>query len=209
MYHLYVPMVYKLWEPKHLGAQRSCPGLQLVSFTLYFPSWTIGYPHRCLQVTDSSTLHIMCDGPNTAVFCSESIECFLLWLPNISAKPLLLFWWLLIITGITIHFFGPHSYIFIHKLLDLIYFLLPFAWHLSAGVATSISMQGFSACFLIIKSGLFFVTSLSVLNSWFHNAVTSSCSSAGSALCVCVFVCLCVCVFHFPVISMPSALHIE
>jgi hypothetical protein len=53
--------------------------------------------------------------------------------------------------------------------------------------------------FLIIISGLFAVTSLTVCAPRFHNTVTSSCSHTG----------LDVRVYHLPVVSMPVALHIE
>jgi len=39
-------------------------------------------PPLRLQVSDCSILHIMCDIPSIAVFCSESIECF----PGVASK---------------------------------------------------------------------------------------------------------------------------
>jgi hypothetical protein len=68
---------------------------------------------------------------------------------------------------------------------------------LSAVIATFISIHVFSFLFLIIISGLFAVTSVSVCTSWFHNTVTSSCSHTGLGVCVCVC--------HFSVVSIPSA----
>ena len=44
--------------------------------------------------THCSTFRIMCDVPSIAVFCSESIECFLVQLPNFSLSFSLLFHWL-------------------------------------------------------------------------------------------------------------------
>ena len=70
-----------------------------------------------------------------------------------------------------------------------------FTTMLSTGVATFIS----TLC-LILISGLYVVTSLSVCTSWFHNTVTSSCLHTGWGMCVCV---------PFYVILMPNALHVE
>ena len=39
-------------------------------------------PPLRLQVSHCSAVRIMCDVPSTAVFCSESTEWFLVWLPN-------------------------------------------------------------------------------------------------------------------------------
>jgi hypothetical protein len=39
-------------------------------------------PPLRLQVSDCSTVRIMCDVPSTVVFCSESIECF----PGMASK---------------------------------------------------------------------------------------------------------------------------
>ena len=54
-------------------------------------------------------------------------------------------------------------------------------------------------CFIIIISGLFAVTSLSVCTAWFHNTVTSPSSHTGLGMCV----------YHLSVVSIPKALHIE
>jgi len=48
---------------------------------LFFPVLLLNqrwYPPLTLQASHCSTFHIMCDVPSTAVFCSESIKCFLL-----------------------------------------------------------------------------------------------------------------------------------
>jgi hypothetical protein len=96
-----------------------------------------------------------------------------------------------VITGIMIHFMFHIRCISIPKLLYFILFPAYFCViFLSAGIATSISMHIFSFLFLVIISGRFAVTSLSVRTPWFRNSVTSSCSHTG---CVCVCVCVCVC----------------
>jgi hypothetical protein len=50
-------------------------------------------PLHSLKVSDCSTLRTLCDVPGIAVFCSESLNFFLPWLPNHSLKPLLLLHW--------------------------------------------------------------------------------------------------------------------
>jgi hypothetical protein len=159
-----------------------------------------------LQVSDCSTLYIMCNVESTAACCSESIECFPVMASKYSFEPFVTLPEAPNYDRYNHTFLAAHSFICIHELLNLIYFLLPFAWHLSAGIATSISMQTFSACFLIIKSGLFFVASLFVLTPWFQTLLHLHIQLlAWLGVCVCV----CVSVFHFAVISMPSASHIE
>ena len=68
-----------------------------------------------------------------------------------------------IITGIILHFRIHVRFIYIHKLLHFIFFSGSFCTiFLSAGIATSISMHVSSFLFVIILSGLFSVTFLSV-----------------------------------------------
>ena len=68
-----------------------------------------------------------------------------------------------IITGIIVHIRFHIRCISIHKLLYFNFFSASFCTtFLSAGIATSISVHVFSFLFLIIISGLFAVTSLSV-----------------------------------------------
>ena len=131
-------------------------------------------PPLRLQASHCSTFRIMCDVPSTAVFCSESIEYFpgtaskffLKLLVTIPVAP--------IITGIIIHFRFHIRCISIHKLLYFNFFSASFCTtFLSAGIATSISVHVFSFLFVIIISGLFAVTSLSVLTAQFPNTVTS------------------------------------
>jgi hypothetical protein len=61
-------------------------------------------PPLRLQVSDCSTFLIMCDVPNTAVFCREYIECF----PGIVSRyffsPLVTITVALMRAGITKHF---------------------------------------------------------------------------------------------------------
>ena len=105
----------------------------------------------------------MCDVPSIAVFCSESIE----WFPGIVSK---FFFELLvtipvapIITGIIADFRFHIRCVSVHKLLYFNFFSASFCTtFLSAGIATSISVHVFSFLFLIIISGLFAVTYLSV-----------------------------------------------
>ena len=51
-------------------------------------------PSLRLHVSHCSTFRIMCDVPSTAVFCSETIECFLVRLTKFSFYRLLLRRWL-------------------------------------------------------------------------------------------------------------------
>ena len=153
-----------------------------------------------LQASHYSTFRIVCDVPSIAVFCSESIE----WFPGTASK---FFLRLLVtipvaplITDTIVHFTFHIRCISIHKLLYFNFFSASFCTtFLSAGIATSISVHVFSFLFLIIISGLFAVTSLSVCTAWFHNNVTSPSSHTGLGMCV----------YHLSVVSMPKALHIE
>jgi hypothetical protein len=66
------------------------------------------------------------------------------------------------ITGIIVHFRFHIRCISIHKLLYFDFFSASFCTFLFAGIATSVSVHVFSFLFLIIISGLFAVTYLSV-----------------------------------------------
>ena len=71
-----------------------------------------------------------------------------------------------IITGIILHFRFHICCISVYKLLYFNFFSASFCTTLlSAGIATSISVHVFSFLFLIIISGLFAVTSLSVFTA--------------------------------------------
>ena len=126
-------------------------------------------PPLRLQASHCSTFRIMCDIPSIAVLCSESIECFpgtpskffLQLLVTIPVAP--------VIIGIIVHFRFHIRYISIHKLLYFNLFSASFCTtFLSAGIATSISVDVFSFLFLIIISGLFAITSLSVCTYYYY-----------------------------------------
>ena len=105
----------------------------------------------------------MCDVPSIAVFCSESIECFAGTVSKFFFKLLVTIPVASIITGAIVHFKFHIRYMSIHKLLNFNFFSASFCTtFLSAVIATSISVHIFSLLFLIIISGLFAVTSLSV-----------------------------------------------
>ena len=61
-------------------------------------------PPLTLQVSHCSTFRTMCDVPSIAVFCSESIECFLGISSTFFLKLLVTIPVVLIITGIIVHF---------------------------------------------------------------------------------------------------------
>ena len=148
-------------------------------------------PPLRLQASHCSTFRIMCDVPSIVVFCSESIEYFPGTASKFFLKLLVTIQVALIITGIIVHFRFHIRCISIHKLFCTTF--------LSAGIATSISVHVFSFLFLIIISGLFAVTSLSLCTAWFHNTVTSPSSHSGLGMYV----------YHLSVVSIPKALYIE
>ena len=146
-----------------------------------------------LQASHCITFRSMCVVPSIAVFCSESNECF----PGTVSK----FFLTLLVTipvapiaiGIIVHFRFHIRCISIHKLLYFNFFSASFCTtFLSAGIATSINVHFFPFLFLIIISGLFALTSLSVCTAWFHNTVTSPSSYTGLGMCV----------HHLSVVSM-------
>jgi len=82
-----------------------------------------------LQASHCSTFRITCDVPSIAVFCSESIECFPVQLPNFSLSFSLLSLWLqllLVQSYISGSTFLVSLYI---NSCILTYFPLPFAQH--------------------------------------------------------------------------------
>ena len=129
------------------------PTAQASSFTLqFFPYYVLCSKYSCI--------------------CSESIE----WFPGTASKFFLkLLVTILvapIITGIIAHFRFHVRCISIHKLLYFNFFSATFCTtFLFVGIATSISVHVFSLFFLILISGLFAVTSLSVCTVWFHNTL--------------------------------------
>ena len=144
-------------------------------------------PQLRLQVSGCNTFCIMCDVPYKAVFYSDSIECF----PGMASKFFLkTFVTILmapIVAGILLCFrFHVHCIRYVNSFI-LALFPLPFAQQFCLLVCMFFFM------FLIIISGLFAVTSLSVCTAWFHNTVTSSCSYMGLGMCV----------YHLFFISMP------
>ena len=140
---------------------------------------------RFLRISPYNTFRIMCDVPSIAVFCSESIECF----PGTASKFFFKLFVIIpvapIITGAIVHFKFHIRCISINKLLYFNFFSAYFCTtFLSAGIVTSISVNTLSFLILIIISGLFAVTSLSVCTAWFHNTVTSPSSYTGFGMCV-------------------------
>jgi hypothetical protein len=97
-----------------------------------------------------------CDVASTAVFCSESTECSA-GMASKFFKPSVTILVAPFITGIVLCYVFHIRCISVHNLLYLTSFLLPFTRHF-----TSVSMHVFSFLFLIIITGLFAVTSLSV-----------------------------------------------
>jgi hypothetical protein len=80
-----------------------------------------------------------------------------------------------VINGMTKHFMFHIRWISILNFLYFNFFLDSFrTTFLSDGIATSVSKQILSFLFLIIMSGLFARTSLSVCIPWFHSTVISS-----------------------------------
>ena len=120
-------------------------------------------PPLRLQAPHCSTFRIMCDVSSIAVFCSESIECFTCIASKFFLKLLVTIPVAPIATGTIAHFRFHIRCISIHKFLYFIFFSAPFCTtFLSAGIATSFSVHVYSLLFLIIISGLFAVTSLSL-----------------------------------------------
>jgi hypothetical protein len=104
------------------------------------------------------------------------------------------------ITGMTKHFMFHILWISILKFLYFNFFLDSFFIRfLFYGIATSINKQILPFMFLIIMSGLFARTSLSVWTPWFHSTVVSSCWNTNLGTWE----------YQFSVVSMPNVLHIE
>ena len=130
-------------------------------FLLFNQLWS---PPLRLQVSDCSTLRIMCDVTSTAVFCTECIECFPGMASKFSLKPFVTISVAPIITDIIIHFTFYIYCISIHKFLC--FSLLFFVMFLSADIATFMSKLVFYCLFSIIISAYFY--NVSVCISWFH-----------------------------------------
>jgi len=99
------------------------------AFFRWYVSLTSGGPHSSGFKFQAAILSVLCDVPSTAVFCTESTEYF----PDM---PLRFFFksfftipMVSIIASIIIHFMFHIRFISIHKILYLISFLFPSAWH--------------------------------------------------------------------------------
>jgi hypothetical protein len=120
---------------------------------------------------------MMCDVPSTAVFGTESIECCPGIVSRYFCKLLLTIPVAPMITAMTKHFMFHIHWISVLIFINYSFFSASFCTtFLSDGIDTSINKQVLSFLFLIIMSGLFSKTSLSVLPPWFHKTVISSCS---------------------------------
>jgi len=121
-------------------------------------------PPLRLQVSHCSTFCIMCDVHRTAVFCSESIECFPGMAFNTFLRPFVAIPVAPVSTGVIIQFLFHIRCISIHKLWYFSFFPLPFARNFFPQVLphTSEWVFFFSSLVIIVISGPFSVTSLSV-----------------------------------------------
>ena len=143
------------------------PIAQASSFTLqYLPNYVWCSKYTCLWVVNLSNV-------------------FLVQLPNFFLSFSLLIHWLqllLVQSYISGSTFVVSLYINFRILTS---FPLPFAQHFCLRVLPHLSVCMSSIfCFLIIISGLFAVTCLSVCTAWFHYTVTSPSSYTGLGMCV-------------------------
>jgi hypothetical protein len=100
------------------------------------------------------------------------LNAFLVLFPDIFFSPLVTIPVTPMITGMTKHFMFYIRWISVLKFLYFNFFSDSFCiTFLSDGIDTSISKQTLSFLFLIIMSGLFARTSLSVCILWFHSTV--------------------------------------
>ena len=117
----------------------------------------------------------MCAVPSTAVFYSESIECFPGTVSKFFFKLLVTIPVAPIITGTIVHFRFHIRCISIHKLLYFNFFTASFCTtFLSAGIATSISVHVFSF--------LFFISLLLLLLLIYYTLLQFSCHSVAVVL---------------------------
>jgi hypothetical protein len=146
-------------------------------------------PPLRLQVLHSNTFLTMCSVPIMNVFCTESIKCF----PGIASR----FYFTLfhtisvtqIITGIIVQLRFYICYFSIPKLMYFNFFSLSFARYFCLPVLPHQSILHI-LFFLIIISGLYAVTSLSVCNAWFQSTVTYPSLYPSLGMCVYItFVC--------------------
>ena len=88
----------------------------------------------------------MSDVPRLAVFCSGSIECIPGTASNVVFKLFIALPVASVVTGMSIHFMSHIRFISIHKLLYFSLLVASFyVIFMSAGIATFISVQGFSS----------------------------------------------------------------
>ena len=140
-----------------------------------------------VQVSDCSTSDIMCHVPSMAVFCSASIACFPGMASKFFFKHFVTILVAAVITGIIIHFMFHIHCTSVHQLLYFSFYSASFCMtFLFTGIATC--MHVFSFLLLIIISGIFIVTSLSVYTAWFHNTNIILCTYTGLGACI-QFVC--------------------
>ena len=98
------------------------------------------------------------------------LNLFLVWIPNSSFNPFITIPVAPIVSGIITHISFHIRFLSIHALLYFSSFSAYFAQHFSPQVLQkSVIMHVFSFSFLIIISGLFSVTSLSVCTAFFHS----------------------------------------
>jgi hypothetical protein len=160
-------------------------------------------PPLRLHVSDYSILRIMCDVPISAVFCSESVECFPGMPSKVFRKPFVPIQVAPVITGIIIHFMFHIRCICLHKLLYFGFFSASFCIAYSVhGYCHIYQYSCFHFLFVVVISGLFAVTYLSVC--CVYCLIPGRCNIflfIHWLGCVCVCVCVCVpFVCHFNVL---------
>ena len=116
------------------------------------PEPTANPPLR-LQFSDYSTLRTMCDVPSSVVFCSESVECFLVMASKVFLKPFVRIPVTPVSTGIIIHFMFHIRCISIHKLLYFSFFSSNFC--ITYSVHANYHIYQYACFHFFIISGLF------------------------------------------------------
>jgi hypothetical protein len=112
----------------------------------FFPALLLNQrlsPPLRLPASDCSTAPIMCDVPSTAVFSSESTECF----PGVASiffsRPLVTIPVAPVTTGIVIHFMLHTRCVSVHKPVYFNLFSASFAWHFCPLVLPRLSVSMF------------------------------------------------------------------
>ena len=111
-------------------------------------------PSLKLPVPDCNTFRIMFDVPSTAVFCTESTECFPCMASKLFFKPFVTIPVAPVITGITTHFVFHNPCIPIRKLLYLRFSASFCFTYFFAGITPVIIIYVPHFLFLIIIPGL-------------------------------------------------------